>query len=100
MTTYVVRMKEGKEFVGIYAARNQPSLFWLVDQLCDPYACEYSKLSVGGLHFIGKCSKFITLDNQTEKEIEQGIELNGPEFTEEMLTFAGKWKELTEDYYD
>ena len=33
MTTYVVRLKENKEFVGIYAGKNEPDLFWLVDQL-------------------------------------------------------------------
>jgi hypothetical protein len=99
MTTYVVRVEESKEFVGIYAASNEPELFWLVDQLTDPYICEYARLNFGGICFAGACSRFVSLDEMTEKEIEWGHELNEPRFTEEMIEFKGRWKPITKDCY-
>lgn len=100
MTTYVVRFQKSQEFVGIYSASKESEIFWLVDQLCDPYACEYAKLNFGGIGFAGKCSRFVSSDKQTNEEIDYGTELNDPEFTEEMLDFKGRWKKITEDCYD
>jgi hypothetical protein len=99
MTTYVVRVEESKEFVGIYAASNEPELFWLVDQLTDPYICEYARLNFGGVCFAGKCSRFVTLDEMNEREIYCGTMLNGPRFTDEMYEFEGRWKAITKDCY-
>ena len=99
MTTYVVRLKENKEFVGIYAGKNEPDLFWLVDQLCDPYACEYARLSFGGLYFAGKCSRFVDLDEMSEEETHNTPELNEPKFTEEITEFKGRWKPIIKDCY-
>ena len=99
MSTYVVRVIDGKEFVGIYAADNEPELFWLVDQLTDPYICEYARLGFGGICFAGTCSKFVPYDEMTDKEIDAGTELNEPRFTDELYEFKGRWKPITKHCY-
>lgn len=97
MTTYVVRVKDSKEFVGIYSANDEPELFWLVDQLTDPYICEYAWLTLGGVGFAGKCSRFVHYDEMTDKEIDADTKLNKPRFTDELYEFEGRWFPITEN---
>jgi hypothetical protein len=99
MSAYLVRVDETKEFVGIYACDTEQSLFWLVDQCCDPYQCEYTELGFGGIFFPGKCDRFIPLKESTRKEIDDGTNLSRAEFTEELIDFDSKWKMITKDCY-
>jgi len=46
---YLVRLKENREIVGIFVAERS-SLDIAIDECCDPGACEYVKLSMGGIY--------------------------------------------------
>lgn len=51
MATAIVRVKDTKQLVGLYAYRNRSELFNLVDQLVSPFYCEFMTVQYGGLHF-------------------------------------------------
>ena len=51
MPAYLVRLTDNKELVGIFWANSMKSLFWCIDEACDPYACEALKLQDSGLFY-------------------------------------------------
>lgn len=50
---YLVRVIDSKEFVGIFWASSIAWLAALVDEVCDPGACEFKRLSDGGFYIHG-----------------------------------------------
>lgn len=51
MATSIVRLKETKQLIGLYAHEGTRELFILVDQLTSPFNCEFMTVEFGGLHF-------------------------------------------------
>jgi hypothetical protein len=49
MATYLVRLQESNELVGIFWAENLFDLAFCIDEATDPYSCEYKKLAHGGI---------------------------------------------------
>jgi len=49
MPTAIVRLKEDKQIVGVFAYPDEKELFWLVDEVTDPYGCEYVDFGYGGI---------------------------------------------------
>ena len=49
LKTYFVRKAVGREVVGLFAAPSLRLLAALVDECCDPTACEYAPVHTGGL---------------------------------------------------
>jgi hypothetical protein len=56
MTAYIVRDRESKAIVGMFAAPSLRDLFWVMDEAGNPYAFEYQKVVVGGL-FVDLCGR-------------------------------------------
>ena len=52
MKTYYVRLKENKEPVGMFVVGDLSDLFDVLDEQMNPFRCEFTKMTVGGL-FIG-----------------------------------------------
>lgn len=50
MSIYIARVIDTKKLVCVFEARTETEIFWSIDRIDDPYACEYTK--VRGL-FIG-----------------------------------------------
>ena len=99
MSAYLVRVNKTKEFVGIYACDDEAGLFWLVDECCDPYQCEYTELGFGGIFFPDECGRFVPLKESTQKEIDDGCNLGEAEFTGELIDFDFKWKMIKKHYH-
>ena len=49
MATAIVRLKKDKQIVGVFAYRDKTELFWLADEVTDPYGCEYVDFKYGGI---------------------------------------------------
>lgn len=57
MKIYLVRLKENREAVGFFWALNLGELWDVIDEVCDPNACEYAQfthLGPGGIGWSGK----------------------------------------------
>jgi len=81
---YLARVKETKEFVGVFSARTIEHLFWLVDECTDPFACEVLPMKPhGGIYAAGPAGT-ICPDN------EDRVDATG-------ISFAGEWDELPDD---
>jgi hypothetical protein len=52
MPTYLVRLMDNLDLVGIFVARNVKDLAIAVDECTDPWDCEYIVLGVGGIMWI------------------------------------------------
>jgi len=50
---FLVRLKGDRAPLGVVLARGRDELFWLVDELTDPYACEVTVLEAGEGFFCG-----------------------------------------------
>jgi len=48
MEIFAVRVITSREFVGFYFASDSDDVAWLVDELCDPGACEFAYVDVAG----------------------------------------------------
>ena len=48
MANYIVRLKETKEIVGIFSATNLTMLADMIDEVTDPFDCEYSPIDDDG----------------------------------------------------
>lgn len=49
MTAFIVRVIEDHEFVGIVSCDCPDSIFWIVDEFCDPHQCEFAEMPDGML---------------------------------------------------
>jgi hypothetical protein len=49
MATALVRMIEDQQIVGMFVYKEPEDLFWLVDQIEDPFHCEFIDIKYGGL---------------------------------------------------
>jgi hypothetical protein len=49
MPTYLVRLMDNLDLVGVFVARNVADLAIVVDECTDPWDCEYIVLGVGGI---------------------------------------------------
>ncbi len=101
---YLVRLIENKEIVGIYTG-NLENVGDAVDELTDPYACEYISISNGGFHWAGH-NKVIDWDffQKMEDDDEDDVELfpdtagmSCTEAVQEALE-TKKWKPLGPHY--
>lgn len=49
MATYLVRLKDTAETVGLFSAEDEDELSILIDELTDPSDCEYAEMPSGGI---------------------------------------------------
>lgn len=49
MSTYLVRIQNTKELVGLFWSENMNQLYDTIDEACDPAICEIKKLTFGGV---------------------------------------------------
>ncbi|MGR3501066.1 hypothetical protein [Pseudaestuariivita sp.] len=61
MPVFMVRLKDEQELVGFFSIDSEfggEDLFWTVDEVTNPYACEACELpNPGGVLFLGRASK-------------------------------------------
>ena len=50
MNTYLVRLKNNREIVGLFVSPSDDMLWEFVDECCDAHDCEFVKLPPGGLY--------------------------------------------------
>ena len=74
MATVLVRIKDDKQLVGIFAYQTKGvgELFNLVDQCMDPNECEYIEIHYGGFYWFDKVDYIKGLSEMTDKEIDEG----------------------------
>lgn len=114
MNMYIVRLKENKCLVGFYYADDTEILFDLVDELCDPFECEFVECDLAcGMYWMRNVpvpcqDSRLNSDNDDEtnvalEEYEEKLKSLGfPAMTEELeCLVAGlgdhgyKWEEFT-----
>lgn len=47
MNVYLARLIQNKEVVGLFAAENMRDLFWAIDEVTNPYECEWIEAPSG-----------------------------------------------------
>jgi hypothetical protein len=80
MQAYLVRFRVSKELVGIYVCSTRRDLFALVDELLDPFECEFAAIGEGGFHWTGEAQE-ICMPWHT-KTVENILSFEGCEPTE------------------
>jgi hypothetical protein len=48
-TTYIVRLKDEDQLVAVLVVNSLHDLFWSIDEVTDPWSCEYKLLNGGGV---------------------------------------------------
>ena len=51
MATALVRMIEDQQIVGMFVYKKPEDLFWLVDQITDPFECEFIDIQLDEYSF-------------------------------------------------
>jgi hypothetical protein len=77
MLTAVVRLQESHELVGLFVYTSMSDFFWLVDECCDPYECEYLNIEYGGVFFPKKADKLLTDSDSSDYDYDTGLNKNG-----------------------
>lgn len=94
MPTYLIRLTENKELVGICAAISADELFWLVDECTDPNSCEYKILGTGGIFWMDQIDMKIPV-NDGLSDIEEGklfsLARMSEDWDDEIFNEEGKW---------
>jgi hypothetical protein len=100
MSTAIVRLKETKEIVGFYAHEDSLDLFAMVDEVTDPYACEYMSIIYGGFHWPNSeaaiifSDEYLASDGDMETPSFNGAEMSEGLFNE--LLSNDEWIPFTE----
>ena len=89
MLTAVVRLQESHELVGLFVYTSRSDFFWLVDECCDPYECEYLNIEYGGVFFPKKADKLLTDSDSSDYDYvtllnQKGDSLRGDDMTAEL----------------
>ena len=89
MLTAVVRLQESHELVGLFVYTSMSDFFWLVDECCDPYECEYLNIEYGGVFFPKKADKLLTDSDFSDYDYvtllnQKGDSLRGDDMTAEL----------------
>ena len=50
MNTYLVRLKDDHELVGLFVSANDKSLWRVIDEVCDTDLCEFLELPAGAIY--------------------------------------------------
>lgn len=98
MATYIVRTAEKKQFVGIFWAENIVDLGWAIDEFLDPFMCEYSKLSAGGVCTFGKKGKMTIPAPEPSNDSDEATELAGEKLGKRLRKSFGR-AELSENLF-
>ena len=98
MATYLVRLQESNELVGIFWADNLKALGWLIDEAVDPFICEYKKLPYGGIFWPNPIDVTIPLDDSCFSADEDDDNFD-PDPVGDALKIAGV-PSLSGDLYD
>lgn len=94
---WLVRVTHNKVAVGIYTC-TEYELADLIDETCEPDACEYKKLQPGGFIFGGEPVLHNAFDEDGDSP-----ELDGFHFTEswgEIYDDKGLWRRLDTPFFD
>tara|TARA_R110002012_G_scaffold166639_1_gene329993 strand:+ start:143 stop:517 length:375 start_codon:yes stop_codon:yes gene_type:complete len=89
MLAAVVRFQESHELVGLFVYTSMSDFFWLVDECCDPYECEYLNIEYGGVFFPKKADKLLTDSDSSDYDYvtllnQKGDSLRGDDMTAEL----------------
>ena len=89
MLAAVVRFQESHELVGLFVYTSMSDFFWLVDECCDPYECEYLNIEYGGVFFPKKADKLLTDSDFSDYDYvtllnQKGDSLRGDDMTAEL----------------
>ena len=89
MLVAVVRFQESHELVGLFVYTSMSDFFWLVDECCDPYECEYLNIEYGGVFFPKKADKLLTDSDSSDYDYvtllnQKGDSLRGDDMTAEL----------------
>ena len=89
MLAAVVRFQESHELVGLFVYTSMSDFFWLVDECCDPYECEYLNIECGGVFFPKKADKLLTDSDSSDYDYvtllnQKGDSLRGDDMTAEL----------------
>jgi poly-D-alanine transfer protein DltD len=68
MSAALVRLIKNKQIVGFYACEDSSDLFNLVDQITDPYGCEYIWIEYGGFHWPKSDAAIIFTDKHLKSD--------------------------------
>lgn len=100
---FIVRLKENKEFVGVWAAISIYNLWHAVDECVSPTVCEYFKIKEGGLMALERCEFKIRIgedipneESATPEELdeyytEKAVVLS---FSENLSFLKPNWKDF------
>lgn len=105
MKAYFVRKSADREVVGLFVAPSLILLAALVDECCDPAACDYAPASMGGLLVPGPtqtqwplgedCSESgfenVVLSQQWDDELREGAELEWKPLKAAALKMLREW---------
>lgn len=85
---YVARVKGTTEAVAVLSARTIRDVFWAIDRVTDPFACEYAKCSDLFIGFGENCGVIATDDEGNDCELNNAaLDTRGISGT--WLTFKG-----------
>lgn len=80
---YLVRTKEGREIVGLFAAPTIKELFWVIDECTNPNDCEYIKILTGGFMWCKGGTPVLAEDKGDDTEYEDD-DLSGGGFSDRV----------------
>lgn len=86
MATYIVRVHENMALVGICSASNAAQLFLQVDEITNPFGCEYLQMPNGcGVFFDGTFRKELSESAECDAEDGEDVDYEDPENYVERL---------------
>lgn len=98
MSAYLVRIKEGKDIVGIFVCEGPKMLFDLVDECTSPVECEYTTLPSGGIYWPGPAVEVPFLRLSSDELEHPGGEFDFTESWSRKLFDEAKWKDIPRVY--
>lgn len=101
MATYLVRMEETNELVGIFWAQSLVELYWAIDECCDPGISQIKKLPRGGIFFPKKTKLKVPFDlggdDETEDNFDERMKKYWEDFGKELVVSEYTWDEMTDE---
>ena len=111
MATALVRMIEDQQIVGMFVYKEPEDLFWLVDQIEDPFHCEFIDIKYGGLIWEKESKPVISNEffniwhnsddikaiEALEDEVYDGAQLDEYSFNQ---VIDSKWTKITKKFVE
>jgi hypothetical protein len=98
MSAYITRLIGTDELVGFFVADSAKDLFWSIDEVINPFSCEYKRVTHGGIFWYKGGDVY---DEENGDEGRDTLDLDGASMSERVLLDYEdnrKWKHF--DYSD